>query len=172
HRGIPPWARIAKRRERKAGLTPGPSRPAHLDRTEEITSRRDHPIAWFAPPGPLRYPCPRSLSALYLLGLSAYGHDSAVALLDGARIVSFVEEAAILSVDGAGEDITTWFGRGRGTRIERLHAIRLPHSLGLVYSAVTDYLGFRPWGGEGKVMGLAPYGDPDRYYQPMRDVIR
>jgi carbamoyltransferase len=86
--------------------------------------------------------------------------------------VSPFEEAAIVSIDGAGEDITTWFGYGRGTRIERRHCIRLPHSLGLFYSAVTDYLGFKPWGGEGKVMGLAPYGTPDRYYRKMRELIR
>jgi carbamoyltransferase len=82
------------------------------------------------------------------------------------------EEAAILSIDGAGEDITTWFGRGEGTRIERRHCVRLPHSFGLFYSAVTSYLGFRPWGGEGKVMGLAPYGDPERYYPQMRQVVK
>lgn len=81
------------------------------------------------------------------------------------------EEAAVLSIDGAGEDITTWFGRGVGTRLERLGCIRLPHSLGLFYSAITDYLGFKPWGGEGKVMGLAPYGDPDRYYPQMRELL-
>jgi len=81
------------------------------------------------------------------------------------------EEAAVLSIDGAGEDVSTWLGRAVGDRIERLHAVRLPHSLGLVYSAVTSWLGFKPWGGEGKVMGLAPYGDPDRYWEQMRRVI-
>lgn len=81
------------------------------------------------------------------------------------------EEAAVLSIDGAGEDVSTWLGRAAGDRIERLHAVRLPHSLGLVYSAVTSWLGFKPWGGEGKVMGLAPYGDPDRYWEQMRRVI-
>jgi len=82
------------------------------------------------------------------------------------------EEAAIFSIDGAGEDMTTWFGFGQGTRILRRHCVRLPHSLGLFYSAVTHYLGFKPWGGEGKVMGLAPYGDPERYARDMRDLVR
>ena len=82
------------------------------------------------------------------------------------------DEAAILSIDGAGEDITTWLGRGEGHRIERKHCVRLPHSIGLFYSAVTDYLGFKAWGGEGKVMGLAPYGDPARYLTQMREVLR
>jgi carbamoyltransferase len=86
--------------------------------------------------------------------------------------VSPFEEAAILSVDGAGEDITTWFGRGEGTRIVRRHCVRLPHSLGLFYSAVTHWLGFKPWGGEGKVMGLAPYGDPERHSPAMREIVR
>jgi len=81
------------------------------------------------------------------------------------------EEAAILTIDGAGEDITTWFGEGHGTRLVRRHVVRLPHSLGLFYSAVTDYLGFKPWGGEGKVMGLASYGDPERYYDEFRDLL-
>ncbi len=81
------------------------------------------------------------------------------------------DEAAILSIDGAGEDITTWFGSGEGNRIRRRHCVRLPHSLGLLYSAVTDHLGFKPWGGEGKVMGLAPYGDPERYGRQMRELV-
>jgi carbamoyltransferase len=86
--------------------------------------------------------------------------------------VSPFEEAAIFCIDGAGEDITTWFGHGQGTRTVRRHAIRLPHSLGLFYSAVTHWLGFKPWGGEGKVMGLASYGDPDRFYRDMRELVR
>jgi carbamoyltransferase len=86
--------------------------------------------------------------------------------------LSNFDDAAIMSIDGAGEDITTWFGRGQGNRIDRRHAIRLPHSIGLFYSAVTDHLGFKPFGGEGKVMGLAPYGDPERYIRQMREVLR
>jgi len=86
--------------------------------------------------------------------------------------VSGLDDAAILSIDGMGEDITTWLGRGRGLRINRLQCTRVPHSLGLFYSAVTHYLGFAPWGGEGKVMGLAPYGDPDRYYEGLRALLR
>jgi carbamoyltransferase len=81
------------------------------------------------------------------------------------------EHAAVLGIDGAGEDITTWFGEGHERRVVRRHCIRLPHSIGLFYSAVTHYLGFKPWGGEGKVMGLASYGDPERYYPAMRELI-
>jgi carbamoyltransferase len=70
------------------------------------------------------------------------------------------KEAAILTVDGVGEWATTSLALGNDTRIEMLREIRFPHSLGLLYSAFTYYLGFRVNSGEYKVMGLAPYGSP------------
>lgn len=70
------------------------------------------------------------------------------------------EEAAILTLDGVGEWATTTMGYGRGNRIRLTHEIRFPHSIGLLYSAFTHYLGFRVNSGEYKVMGLAPYGEP------------
>ncbi len=70
------------------------------------------------------------------------------------------EEAAILTLDGAGEWSTTTIGNGRGNRITLTHELRFPHSLGLLYSAFTYYTGFRVNSGEYKVMGLAPYGEP------------
>jgi carbamoyltransferase len=70
------------------------------------------------------------------------------------------ERAAILTVDGVGEWSTTTIGQGRDNCIELLKEIRFPHSLGLLYSAFTYYLGFRVNSGEYKLMGLAPYGDP------------
>jgi carbamoyltransferase len=69
-------------------------------------------------------------------------------------------EAAILTVDGVGEWATTSLALGNDTRIQMLSEIRFPHSLGLLYSAFTYYLGFRVNSGEYKVMGLAPYGSP------------
>ena len=77
------------------------------------------------------------------------------------------EEAAILVMDGVGEWATTTLGVGRGSEIELLQEIRFPHSLGLLYSAFTYYLGFKVNDGEYKVMGLAPYGEPR-----FADVIR
>src|SRR6266480_1003295 len=68
------------------------------------------------------------------------------------------EDAAILTVDGVGEWTTTSLALGKRTQIEMLREIRFPHSLGLLYSAFTYYLGFRVNSGEYKVMGLAPYG--------------
>lgn len=81
------------------------------------------------------------------------------------------EEAAILTSDGVGEWATMTRGAGRGNRIALTHEIRYPHSLGLLYSTVTAFLGFRVNGGEGKVMGLASYGEPRFYERMMRDMV-
>ncbi len=70
------------------------------------------------------------------------------------------DEAAVLTVDGAGEWATASLGAGRGSSLEILSELRFPDSLGLLYSAFTYYLGFRVNSGEYKVMGLAPYGEP------------
>jgi carbamoyltransferase len=69
-------------------------------------------------------------------------------------------EAAILTLDGVGEWATTTIGVGRNASVELTHQIDFPHSLGMLYSAFTYYLGFRVNSGEYKVMGLAPYGEP------------
>jgi len=79
-------------------------------------------------------------------------------------------EAAILTVDGVGEWATATYGVGRGEEIEILKEIRFPHSLGLLYSAFTYYLGFKVNSAEYKVMGLAPYGKP-RYYDKIMELI-
>jgi carbamoyltransferase len=68
--------------------------------------------------------------------------------------------AAVLCVDGVGERATTTAWRGEGNRLEAAWQLDFPHSLGLLYSAFTEYLGFRVNSGEYKVMGLAPYGEP------------
>lgn len=70
------------------------------------------------------------------------------------------EKAAVLTIDGVGEWTTTSVGRGEGNQVELLADLPFPHSLGLLYSAFTYYLGFRVNSGEYKVMGLAPYGEP------------
>ena len=70
-------------------------------------------------------------------------------------------EAAILTIDGTGEWATTTISRGIGNDIEILKELHFPHSVGLLYSAFTYYLGFTVNSGEYKLMGLAPYGDPD-----------
>ena len=81
-----------------------------------------------------------------------------------AFFVSPFDSAAILTMDGTGEDTTTTLSRGTGTRIKLLKRIKLPHSLGQFYSAVTNFLGFDMFAGdEWKVMGLAAYGTPEYY---------
>jgi carbamoyltransferase len=70
------------------------------------------------------------------------------------------EEAAILVMDGVGEWATTTLGAGSGNELELKQEIRFPHSLGMLYSAFTYYLGFKVNDGEYKMMGLAPYGEP------------
>lgn len=70
------------------------------------------------------------------------------------------DEAAILTLDGVGEWATASWGIGRGNTIRLSHELRFPHSLGLLYSALTYFCGFRVNSGEYKLMGLAPYGRP------------
>lgn len=77
-----------------------------------------------------------------------------------AFLVSPFEEAAILTADGVGEWTTTTCGYGKGNEIKILKEIHYPHSLGLLYSAVTTFLGFEANRGEGTVMGLSSYGKP------------
>jgi carbamoyltransferase len=81
------------------------------------------------------------------------------------------ERAAILSVDAAGEWATAWLGVGKGTKLTRLGVVNFPHSLGMLYGCMTEFLGFKFANGEGKVMGLAPYGDPDRFYPLVRSMV-
>ncbi len=80
------------------------------------------------------------------------------------------EEAALLTVDGVGEWASSSYGVGEGTQIRLLGETRFPHSLGLLYSAMTRYLGFKVNSAEYKVMGLAPYGEP-RFVDKLRQLI-
>jgi carbamoyltransferase len=81
-----------------------------------------------------------------------------------AFFVSPFDSAAILTWDGTGEDTTTLFSSGKDNKIKVLKRIKLPHSLGQFYSAVTNYIGFDMFAGdEWKVMGLAAYGKPKFY---------
>ncbi len=80
-------------------------------------------------------------------------------------------DAALLTVDGVGEWATATFGEGHGTEIKLLGEIRFPHSLGLLYSAFTAFLGFEVNEGEYKVMGMAPFGKP-RYRDKVRKLLK
>jgi carbamoyltransferase len=87
-----------------------------------------------------------------------------------AFLVSPFEEAAIFTVDGVGEWTTTTIGYGKGSHIRIDKEIKFPHSIGLLYSAITSYLGFRVNDAEWKVMGLAPYGEP-KYVDKFLDLV-
>ena len=80
------------------------------------------------------------------------------------------ERAAVLTVDGVGEWSTCTLGLGEGTKLELQREIRFPHSLGLLYSAITGFLGFKVNSGEYKVMGLAPYGEP-RFLSHFKELL-
>jgi carbamoyltransferase len=87
-----------------------------------------------------------------------------------AFLVSPFESAALLTIDYIGEITSTWQGVGEGTAIRELHRIDYPHSLGVFYSAITDYLGFQRASDEYKVMGLAPFGEPE-FYDEFRQIV-
>lgn len=85
--------------------------------------------------------------------------------------VSPFQEAACLSIDGFGDFLSAMWGAGRGSSIQVLGQVAFPHSLGLFYTAVTQYLGFPKYGDEYKVMGLAPYGEPE-YLEEFRRIVQ
>lgn len=85
--------------------------------------------------------------------------------------VSPFERAALLSIDGFGDFISTMWAAGKGNSIDVLGQVEYPHSTGIVYTATTQFLGFPHYGDEGKVMGLAPYGQP-RFINEFREIIR
>jgi carbamoyltransferase len=114
---------------------------ARLDRLDPDRPRREI-SARFGFEGPIRmYPHHRSHAA------SSY-------------YFSGFDHAAIMTADGVGEWATTTYGEATGTSLELFEQVDYPHSIGLLYSAVTHYLGFEVNDGEYKVMGLAPYGTP------------
>lgn len=81
------------------------------------------------------------------------------------------DKSTILTVDGVGEWETTATYYGEGNKITKISSINFPHSLGMIYSAFTAFLGFKPNEGEYKVMGLAPYGDYKKYFEKFSKLI-
>ena len=114
-----------------------------------------------------------TLEAKYKLELKAeIDHvEHHLAHLASAFLVSGFEEAACLSIDGFGDFASTAFGFGRGASIKIDNRVYFPHSLGIFYSALTQFIGFPHYGDEYKVMGLAPYGEP-RYLDELREILR
>lgn len=86
-------------------------------------------------------------------------------------LISPFEEASVLSVDGMGDFTSTLMAQAKGTAWDELARVFFPHSIGFFYSAMTMYLGFPYYGDEYKVMGLAPYGEPE-FAEYFRKLIR
>jgi len=93
-----------------------------------------------------------------------------IAHLASTFFCSPFEEAALLSADGLGDFASSMWGVGLGRRMNIHASIAFPHSLGLYYSAVTQYLGFLKFGDEYKVMGLGAYGQPE-FQKEFRDIV-
>ena len=91
--------------------------------------------------------------------------------LASAFFASPFEEAAVVSVDGFGDYSSVQWGVGRGNRIDRLGSVLFPHSLGILYTAFTQFLGFPKYGDEYKMMGLAAYGAP-RFAPQIRRIVK
>ena len=115
----------------------------------------------------------QALEASYGIEIKAEVHhvEHHLAHLASAYLVSGFSEAACLSVDGFGDFASTAFGVGQGSEVKIDKRVYFPHSLGIFYSTLTQFLGFPHYGDEYKVMGLAPYGEPN-YLDQLREVIR
>src|SRR5438552_4982345 len=114
-----------------------------------------------------------TLEATYRLELKATIHhvEHHLAHLASAFLVSGFREAACISIDGFGDFASTALGFGSGDELKIDQRVYFPHSLGIFYSALTQFLGFPHYGDEYKVMGLAPYGEPN-LLEPLREVVR
>jgi carbamoyltransferase len=114
-----------------------------------------------------------ALERHYSISLPAQVHhvEHHLAHLASAFLVSAFEEAACISIDGFGDFASTAMGVGRGKAIQIEQRVYFPHSLGIFYSAITQFIGFPHYGDEYKVMGLAPYGEP-KYVNQMREIVR
>ncbi|PYV55826.1 MAG: carbamoyltransferase, partial [Acidobacteria bacterium] len=114
-----------------------------------------------------------ALEKAYGVSLRAEVHhvEHHLAHLASAFLVSDFQEAACLSVDGFGDFASTAIGFGQGNNVKIDNRVYFPHSLGIFYSALTQFIGFPHFGDEYKVMGLAPYGQP-KYLEPMRELVR
>jgi carbamoyltransferase len=94
-----------------------------------------------------------------------------VAHLASAHFASPFDQSVVVSIDGFGDFASAAWGVGQGNQIDVRGRVLFPHSLGIFYQALTQYLGFPHYGDEYKVMGLAPYGEP-KYIDEMRKIVR
>ena len=100
-----------------------------------------------------------------------YYHDHHYSHSAFSYYTSTFRDAAILSVDGVGEWETIRISFGKNKNINKIYSVDFPNSLGMLYSTITSFLGFKPNEGEYKVMGLAPYGNPIKYYEKLNVIF-
>ena len=174
------------------GLAMAGAKPADVDLWAVARGRRVHLVqkAWFAlthRPGAalLRQysgtagknaTIPEVIAATFDLDASAVAARTRYiehhpAHLASAYRTSGLEEAACCAIDGFGDFVSVSTAHGRGGRMDVLDRGFFPHSLGLIYLAITQYLGFKKYGDEYKVMGLAPYGTP-RHAEAIHRLVR
>lgn len=117
----------------------------------------------------------KTLRKIFKYNKNVYFIDHHLAHAASTFLTSPYEKAAILTVDGVGEWATASYGYGEGNKIDIMKELRFPHSVGLLYSTITAYLGFSVNNSEYKVMGLAPYGNMNRktnpYYKKFKKLI-
>ncbi len=104
------------------------------------------------------------------LGFREHHLEHHIAHIASAYYCSPWEKAAGFSYDGSGDFVSTMMARCEGNQVEVLDRVFLPDSLGIFYSMICEFIGYKQYGDEGKVMGLAPYGK-DPYCERMRDVV-
>src|SRR5438552_3807198 len=114
-----------------------------------------------------------TLQQNYGIDIKAQMHhvEHHLAHLASAYLVSGFNEAACISIDGFGDFASTAFGFGQGGDVKIDNRVYFPHSLGIFYSALTQFLGFSHYGDAHKVMALEPYGEPN-YLEQLREVVR
>jgi carbamoyltransferase len=114
-----------------------------------------------------------TLQTRYNISIQAEVHhvEHHLAHLASAFLLSGFHEAACLSIDGFGDFASTALGFGMGDKLEIHERVYFPHSLGIFYSTLTQFIGFPNYGDEYKVMGLAPYGQP-AYLKQIRELVR
>lgn len=116
---------------------------------------------------------PKRLSDIYGVDVSNKFHwvDHHTSHAGSAYLVSPFDEAAVLVVDGIGELESTTLYKGEGNKLERIRSINYPHSLGFLWEKLSKFLGFSEYDAC-KVMGLASYGNPKRYYKQLRSFVK
>ena len=170
------------------GLSAGNATGPHRDFAQSQGSSGRQAVARSSattPVGRPQLPGPRTARGLRKVGeaLAAEGivsrdRDTQVhfvehhrAHLASAFFASPFEEAAVISIDGFGDFSSVMWGLGKGNQIEVRGSVSFPHSLGIFYTAFTQFLGFPKYGDEYKMMGLSAYGEP-RFAEQVRRVVR